>query len=80
MMPEPAPHPSRAEAVAGATNGAKDRKFVAALARGLDILRVFTPNDGLLGNQEIAQRSGLPKATVSRLTYTLRRLGYLDYA
>jgi DNA-binding IclR family transcriptional regulator len=80
MMSKPAPREARPEAVAGNANGAKDRKFVAALARGLDILRVFTPNDGLLGNQEIAQRTGLPKATVSRLTYTLRRLGYLDYA
>src|SRR4029078_5891769 len=56
-----------------------DRKFVVALARGLDVLRVFTPSEGLLGNQEIALRTGLPKATVSRLTYTLTRLGYLAH-
>jgi len=30
-----------------------------------------------LGNQEIAARTNLPKPTVSRLTYTLTRLGYL---
>lgn len=54
-----------------------DRTFVMALARGLEVLRAFTPNDGLLGNQEIVARTGLPKATVSRLTYTLTRLGYL---
>lgn len=54
-----------------------DRKFVVALARGLEILRAFRPNDGLLGNQEIAKRTSLPKPTVSRLTYTLTRLGYL---
>jgi len=78
-MPKPAPQETRHEAVPGKAYGTKDRKFVAALARGLDILRVFTPSDGLLGNQEIAQRTGLPKATVSRLTYTLRQLGYLDY-
>jgi DNA-binding IclR family transcriptional regulator len=56
-----------------------DRKFVMALARGLEVLRVFTPSEGLLGNQEIAARTGLPKATVSRLTYTLTRLGYLAH-
>src|SRR4029078_6090093 len=56
-----------------------DRKFVVALARGLDVLRVFTPREGLLDNQEIALRTGLPKATVSRLTYTLTRLGYLAH-
>lgn len=56
-----------------------DRKFVVALARGLEVLRAFTPSDGLLGNQEIAARTGLPKATITRLTYTLTRLGYLSH-
>lgn len=56
-----------------------DRKFVVALARGLEILRAFTPSDGLLGNQELVARTGLPKATVSRLTYTLTKLGYLTH-
>jgi DNA-binding IclR family transcriptional regulator len=56
-----------------------DRKFVIALARGLDVLRAFNSNDHLLGNQEIATRAGLPKATVSRLTYTLTKLGYLTH-
>jgi DNA-binding IclR family transcriptional regulator len=56
-----------------------DRKFVAALARGLEVLRAFTPSEGLLGNGEIAERTGLPKPTVSRLTYTLTKLGYLTY-
>ena len=51
-----------------------------ALARGLEVLRVFTPQDGLLGNQEIASRTGLPKPTVSRLTRTLTKLGYLAYS
>jgi DNA-binding IclR family transcriptional regulator len=56
---------------------ATDRSFVVALSRGLDVLRAFQPNDGLLGNQEIASRTNLPKPTVSRLTYTLTKLGYL---
>ena len=56
---------------------AADRSFVVALARGLDVLRAFHPNDGLLGNQEIAARTNLPKPTVSRLTHTLTKLGYL---
>ncbi|MCO6389627.1 helix-turn-helix domain-containing protein [Aliihoeflea aestuarii] len=54
-----------------------DRKFVVALARGLEVLRSFRPRDGFLGNQEIAERTGLPKPTVTRITYTLCRLGYL---
>ncbi|MEO6382436.1 MAG: IclR family transcriptional regulator [Nitrobacter sp.] len=60
-----------------ARKAATDRSFVVALSRGLDVLRAFHPNDGLLGNQEIAARTGLPKPTVSRLTYTLTKLGYL---
>src|SRR5258708_8437306 len=56
---------------------ATDRSFVVALSRGLDVLRAFHPNDGLLGNQEIAARTNLPKPTVSRLTYTLTKLAYL---
>lgn len=54
-----------------------DRLFTANLARGLELLRAFTPADLLLGNSELCQRTGLPKATVSRLTYTLTQLGYL---
>lgn len=50
-----------------------------ALVRGLEILRSFTPNDISLGNQELIDRTGLPKATVSRLTLTLVNLGYLNY-
>ncbi len=59
---------------------AKDRRFVTALARGLDVLRSFKPGDVSLGNLEIARRTGLPKPTISRLTYTLTQLGYLTYS
>jgi len=41
------------------------------------VLRCFTPLEPLLGNKEISVRTGLPKPTVSRLTYTLTKLGYL---
>ncbi|MFG9115568.1 IclR family transcriptional regulator [Pseudomonas aeruginosa] len=57
----------------------KDRQFVTALARGLELLRCFTPRENLLGNQELAKKTGLPKPTVSRLTHTLTRLGYLRH-
>jgi len=58
---------------------ATERKFVEALGRGLDVLCAFASSNGSLGNQEIAERTGLPKATVSRLTYTLTFLGYLRF-
>ena len=59
--------------------GAGDRQFVVALARGLEVLGAFRTGDRALGNQEIAERTRLPKPTVSRLTHTLTELGYLTY-
>jgi DNA-binding IclR family transcriptional regulator len=56
-----------------------DRHFVTALARGLDVLSCFRSGDRLLGNQELAARCKLPKSTVSRLTYTLMKRGFLHY-
>jgi DNA-binding IclR family transcriptional regulator len=56
------------------------RKFVEALARGLEVLSCFHPSDHYLGNQEISKRTQLPKSTVSRLTFTLAELGYLNYS
>lgn len=58
---------------------ASDRKFVWALARGLEILRAFKPGQGALGNNELTAVTKLPKATVTRLTYTLTELGYLNF-
>lgn len=55
----------------------KDRNFVTALARGLDVLRAFQPGDTELTNTDFAERTGLPKPTVSRLTHTLCVLDYL---
>lgn len=61
------------------SNAKEDRHFVTALARGLELLACFRSGEKLLGNQELAERSKLPKSTVSRLTYTLTKLGYLQY-
>lgn len=58
----------------------EDRNFVTALARGLDVLASFRKGEQVLGNTEIAERCALPKSTVSRLTHTLTRLGYLSYS
>lgn len=57
----------------------QDRKFVAAIGRAFEILRAFRPGEGSLGNSELSNATGLPKATVSRLTHTLMRLGYLNH-
>ena len=57
-----------------------ERQFITALARGLEVLRCFHPGDRLLGNKDIAKRTGLPRPTVCRVTYTLTRMGYLSYS
>ncbi|MFT3801005.1 MAG: IclR family transcriptional regulator [Burkholderiaceae bacterium] len=56
---------------------ADDRYFITALARGLDVLSCFKSTDKALSNQQIVERCGLPKSTVTRITATLVRLGYL---
>jgi DNA-binding IclR family transcriptional regulator len=55
-------------------------QFVTALARGMSILGCFDSGSAHLGNQDIAARTRLPKATVSRLTFTLASLGFLGYS
>ncbi len=72
-----APTATEAAARRAGRPAAPDRQFVTALARGLEILRCFGPGDRTLGNQELSRRTGLPKPTVSRLTHTLTKLGYL---
>lgn len=65
--------------VADKSAGKEDRHFVTALARGLAVLSCFSSGEKMLGNLDIAKRCRLPKSTVSRLTYTLTRLGYLVF-
>ena len=42
-------------------------------------MRCFGPSVRSLGNLELAQLTGLPKSTISRIVYTLTTLGYLRY-
>lgn len=49
-----------------------------SLERGAAILRAFRPGSNLLGNMELAERTGLSKSTVSRLTQTLVGTGFLQ--
>ncbi|MGT2434205.1 IclR family transcriptional regulator (plasmid) [Cupriavidus basilensis] len=58
---------------------APDRQFASTLANGLELLQCFKPGEPLIGNKEFVARTGLDKATVSRLTYTLTELGYLRH-
>ncbi len=62
-----------------ADSSEKDYRINTSLARGLSILKAFGPDNRPIGNAEIAAKVKLPKATVSRLTFTLTELGYLKY-
>ena len=58
---------------------ADDLQFVQSVGRAFRVLRAFSTAQQLLGNQELAAATGLPRSTISRLSYTLTRLGYLNY-
>lgn len=55
----------------------KDRQFVTALSRGLEILRCFDAQHRTLGVSDVARITGLPQPTVWRLCHTLIEDGYL---
>ncbi len=49
-----------------------------SLERGIELLRAFRQGSELLGNGDLVERTGLSKATVSRLTQTLVGTGMLQ--
>lgn len=59
---------------------AVDAGTSSALGRGLEILRSFQQGERFVSNAELASRTGIPKATVSRLTHTLNTFGYLNFS
>lgn len=67
----------RAKVPATRTAAEGDRHFVAALARGLDILGCFSSSRPEIGGTQLAAMTGLPQPTVWRLCHTMVRLGYL---
>ncbi len=54
--------------------------MVTPFARSLALLGAFTPQDRWLGNRDLAERTGVPASTVSRIAQSLVLLGYLQYA
>ena len=56
------------------------KEEVSALARGLALVRAVADADGPLGNRELVDATGIPKATISRLVTTLIGAGYLRQA
>jgi len=74
---DPAPPTSSAPSASTRRQTRETGRFVRAtpgsqsLERGLLILRAFRPGATLLTNAELAERTGLPRPTVSRLTRSL---------
>ncbi|PLC50365.1 IclR family transcriptional regulator [Pollutimonas subterranea] len=60
-----------------ALNKRKDPQFASTLAQGIDVLACFQAGEISLGNKDFAERTGLSRSTVARLTHTLLELGYL---
>lgn len=56
----------------------EDPRFVTALARGLVILKCFDENSQGLTHQQICEKTKLPKATVSRLLFTLMAMQFVS--
>ena len=63
-----------------AVSDSATRDEVSALARGLALLRTLADAGEPLSNRDFAERAGIPKATVSRLTATLQSAGFLRQA
>lgn len=64
----------------GAVANDGDAPMVRGLARGLELLHAFRPDDCYLSNMELAERTGLPRSTVSRLCTTLMTMRYMTYS
>src|SRR5918912_3144213 len=57
----------------------KSRYTIEALARGLEVLALFTAERPALPFNAIVEALGLSKSTVFRILATLEQLGYLEH-
>ncbi len=51
--------------------------FIEALARGLDVIRVFQPRQAVMSLAAVAGAAGLARPTARRILLTLQQLGYV---
>ena len=54
--------------------------FIEAIARGLDVIRVFKPGQRVMSLAAVAAASDLPRPTARRILLTLEQLGYVRLA
>lgn len=71
----PANRPSEAELEKA---GLSEKNYIAALARGLSVMRAFARQRDRLTLAEISKLVDLPRATVRRCLITLNALGYIE--
>jgi len=71
--------PGRRPRGADFETGGAPGELVNSVSRALSVLDCFERAERPLGNQEIAQLTGLPKSTISRLTRTLTEAHYLRF-
>jgi len=64
---------------AGLQVDAETRDAMLTVERGMEVLRAFRSERMALSNAELVRRTGLPKATVSRLTSTFMQLDFLRH-
>ncbi|MCC8391093.1 IclR family transcriptional regulator [Paraburkholderia sp. MMS20-SJTR3] len=74
-MNRPLPSPLSAAPVKDSKDSTGDE--VTALARGLTVLRTVAAAHAPLSNRELAELTGIPKPTVSRISATLVSAGFL---
>ncbi|WP_434354213.1 helix-turn-helix domain-containing protein [Psychrobacter sp. HD31] len=56
-----------------------DKKLIASLVKGLVVLNCFKDGNHKLTHQQVCNQTGLPKATATRLLYTLVYCQYLTH-
>src|SRR5260370_4104839 len=61
----------------GMMRGETGPDFIEALARGLDVIRTFGPNQPTMTLSEVAAATGLARPTARRMLLTLEELGYI---
>jgi IclR family pca regulon transcriptional regulator len=54
-----------------------DPNYMASLARGLEVMRGFSRERRHMSIAQLAQKTGIPRASVRRCLYTLTQLGYV---
>lgn len=75
--PEPPSGPSGLAAWTSTSKEELGGEFIASLARGLTVVTAFGQGRAELTLSEVAERTGLPRATARRALITLRHLGHV---